>query len=182
MRYLPLFLAVFCSTCSCASTPRTQEVASAIPYMQSGYYPSGLTRDETLEIKIASFVGMLKAVLDVTVEFSDDEAASLGGGAYFQPLRKIIIVKSANPLQRMELLCHEAAHVLQPNGLSQVEYQAWAELVGVEVCTQWGVPETREQSARYLSGIKSGLVLIENHALDMNWAISVLSGRPVRAY
>jgi hypothetical protein len=114
---------------------------------------------------------VLSVVNGVTVTYGDSH-----GYDGLTQHRSIVISESMEWNARMEVLAHEAGHVLQPNGLTQAEGEVFAEGVAYLVLRHYG-HDRIELHAHYLAARKSGLYVLENYATDIKHAAGVLLAR-----
>ena len=76
-----------------------------------------------------------------------------------------------------ETLCHEAAHLLQPRGLSDAVGQVFAESVAERVARHYGYPY-RQHSAQWLAReYKPAFPAVRALRVDVEYAVRVLIGR-----
>ena len=103
----------------------------------------------------------------------DGVPEGLAGIATSHP-RIIGLSPKLTPAQRYEVLAHEAAHVLQPEGLTVEEAEVFAEAVALLVTENDSRPY-----AKYLSwrGARSGLHVLKTYRREIQWAATVLGGR-----
>ena len=87
-------------------------------------------------------------------------------------VRVIALNSTLSPNARLEVLAHEAGHLLQPPGLTDDEGQVFADAVSYLVTRG-----NRRTYARYLSGHKSSLRVLKTYRREIQWAAKVLSGR-----
>jgi hypothetical protein len=111
------------------------------------------------------------AALGISVEYAD-----LPDGLSGQALGHAIVIDARlEPNARLEVLAHEAGHLFQPESFSRVEAQAFAELVGADVCARLGFPMHRT-SGRYLAAFKNGLAAAVAAKVDRERAVRILLG------
>jgi len=88
--------------------------------------------------------------------------------------RIISLSQKLTPAQRYEVLAHEAAHVLQPDGLTTEEEEVFAEAVALLVTGNNSKPY-----AKYLAwrGAASSLRVLKTHRKEIRLAARVLGGK-----
>jgi len=97
-------------------------------------------------------------------------------GITYWETRQIAIDERLSWNARFEVLAHEAGHVLQPQGLTQIEGEVFAEGVAYLVLRHYG-HDRIELHAYYLAARKSGLDVLEHYATDIRHAARVLTAR-----
>lgn len=141
------------------------------PYEQAFYQPSTGDRH-------ASALSRLEArlhALGVSVTYGPQNEG-FGAVGMTSPDRKYVwLDERLEPNGRLEVLAHEAGHVLQPETLSGNESQAFAELVGATVCYRLGM-DVRKASGRWLGAYKAGLDGALAHRLEIDRAVAILLG------
>ena len=166
MRGLLLLAAL---SCGCASTSdRIAVEALRTPWREAFYVPSTET---TMGLALTRLEKRLGAI-GVTVAYADLTSESLGGRTRDGHIE---IEQTLAINGRLEVLAHEAGHLFHPPTLSVAEQQAFAEMVGAEVCAKLGWPMWRG-SARYLGLFKPGLAGALASKVDRERAVRVLLG------
>ncbi len=88
--------------------------------------------------------------------------------------RTIQVDESLDWTARLMVLAHEAGHLMEPDSLNKVEGEVFAEAVGYLVCRHYGLDDPQAH-ARYLASYKSGFHVFEDWALEIDYAVRVLT-------
>lgn len=173
-----LVLVVAISLGACASVGQLQRDVRAHAVVQAGYVPTGTDLAEGRYLLFKDFVTRLFGVQVIEAIPPNDREA---GAADLS--QRLILINATMPFDaKFETLAHEAAHLLQPPNLTSAEAQAWADTVAHYVCREWGL-KNEAATVAYLALFKSAVFAIQTqYEVDLNWAVSVLSGRAVRVF
>jgi len=141
--------------------------------MQSGYVPADT---DPMPARYRLFSEHLLLVLGITVtdlptELNDDLI-----GRSNPRTREIQINTTLTPAEKVFALAHEAAHILEPQGLSQPESETFSHAVAVEVLDRMGM-DVRLAARFHFAQYKQALYVLRGYKNEINWAATVLSGR-----
>ena len=127
--------------------------------------PTGSSREHEL--------GRLARIV-VTVLGAEIREEAIGhvAGYTSRQERVIVLDSSLSADAKLEVLAHEAGHLLQPPGLVGDEGQVFADAVSYLVTRG-----NRRTYARYLSGHKSALSVLRTYRREIRWAAKVLGGQ-----
>lgn len=137
-----------------------------LTYWQQSYEaPVGNSREQDF-YKLQRLV---VSVLGVKIQ-----AGAMPGIAGFtvRETRIISLDPTLSPNAGLQVLAHEAAHVLQPEGLTKPEGEVFADAVALLV-----TGDDVRVFSHYLAGSKSGLHVLKTYRREIQWAARVLSGR-----
>lgn len=162
-----LLLAVLSGGCA-STSDRIVAEALRTPLHEAFSVPSN---GATMAPALARLEARLKAI-GVTVTYADLSPDSLAGRTRGD---RIEIEQTLAINGRLETLAHEAGHLFQSPTFSNAEGQAFAELVGAEVCARLGW-NMDISSGRYLGAYKHGLAGALASKVDMERAVRVLLG------
>lgn len=165
-------LALLSAGCA-SSVDRVVTQAMRTPWHEAAYQPS---TDTTMGPAVARLEARLEA-LGVAVIYVDLRGLDENGQRVAGRTNGIaILIDSAlAETGRLEVLAHEAGHLFHPDTLTEAEKQAFAELVGVEVCARLGW-NVEHAAASYLAAHKSGLAGALAFKVDRERAVRILMG------
>ena len=155
------------SLCSTDPLDRLERQASSLTFWQQSYdAPSGTSREQDL-LKLQRLV---ETVLGVQVQQAGAPPGTAGVSS--REHRIIALDGTLSPNARLQVLAHEAGHVLQPDGLSKQEAEVFADAVSLLV-----TGDDAHVYSQYLAGSKSGLHALRTYRREIQWAARVLGGR-----
>ena len=143
------------------------------PYMQAGYVSASA---DPLPSRYRLFQEHLLLVLGITVT---DLPADLNDeliGRSNPRTREIQINATLGVGEKVFALAHEAAHILEPQGLSQPESETFSHAVAVEVLDRMGL-DVRYAATFHFAQYKQALHVLRSFKSEINWAATVLTGR-----
>lgn len=141
-----------------------------IPLSQAGFVP---TCSDQAEGTLRTFEAHVGRTLGITVTYDLADGSHAGG--YSPSLRRIQVATKLDAMGRLEVIAHEAAHAIQPPGLSRSEADVWADTVAMKVCKRFGI-DIEPQTSRYLAGQKQALHILHDYQAEIEWAVVVLTG------
>lgn len=171
MRVLALILVL--PLAACASS--WQRDALKIPSHQAQYVPPTTDR---MAVHLAEMRARVTSWGVEILVLEPGQAQRMWGAAGQNPetgQRGIFLQADMAVDAQFEVLVHEAAHLLQPGGLSESEREVFAERVMVDVCQHYGHP-ARARSSTYLGRYKTGFGAQDAIAVDYRRAVRVLLG------
>jgi hypothetical protein len=167
-----VFITLLCITgCAARSHPILSAVAR-IPVSEHGYTPP----------TTATMLGPLRALEARLAELNVDVrtipvaqfGTAMGTTDLTDPKRPVVrLPDNLSVDARFEALSHEAAHTLQPIGLSRSDYEVLAELVAWELARHYG-RDTTYTTARYLANWKDSLAIIPALKADVQQIVAIL--------
>ena len=142
----------------------------AVPTWQAVYTPPlGAERKADLDRLQRLVERGLGAKVEL-IEAAQDGAVSPVAGVTYLDQRLIQLDPALSPNAQLQVLAHEAGHLLSPPDLARAEREVFADAVSYLV--------TRDAIriyALYLSQHKSGLTVLRTHRREIHWAADVLS-------
>lgn len=167
MRHLVVTLAVVAVGC----TPKTLRMAEQISHFAADYQP---TPGDDMAGPLAELEQRLTA-WGVTI---GDLPPTVGGvGLASARDRSILLRPGLSPNARFEVLAHEAGHLLQSPGVTDLYAQLFAELVGVGVQRFYGSTTAEKVAARYLASMKHTFPAYQWMKRDIAYAVRCLTGQ-----
>jgi len=167
MRAMLLFAVALSAACAQSMTSRVLDV----PWMKADYTPSsGDSRTAELEdLKQRLFSWGVK------IEFIDSTQLM---GQTIRAEKLIYLSSTLDVNAQLEVLAHEAGHLLQPISLTpdKAGEEVWAEMVSVGVLKFYG-HDGRQTSANYLAAYKSGLSILPFYKKDIELTVKILTGQ-----
>jgi hypothetical protein len=154
---------------SCSNNPldKLERQASELTYWQQSYdAPTGSSREQDL-LKLARLV---ETALGVQVQQAGAPPGTAGVSS--RQHRIIALDGTLSPNAKLQVLAHEAGHILQPEGLTKAESEVFADAVALLV-----TGDDVHVFSHYLAGSKSGLGVLRIYRREIQWAARVLSGR-----
>uniref|UniRef100_A0A6M3LWF0 IrrE N-terminal-like domain-containing protein n=1 Tax=viral metagenome TaxID=1070528 RepID=A0A6M3LWF0_9ZZZZ len=155
----------------CASSLEKQILL--VPYMQSGYVP---TDADPMPARFRLFSEHLLLVLGITVTDLPVELNEELIGRSNPRTREIQINTTLTAAEKVFALAHEAAHILEPQGLSQPESETFSHAVAVETLKRMGM-DVRHAARFHLAQYKQAVHVLRSYKSEINWAAAVLTGR-----
>ena len=161
-----LLAACVLSLCSTDPLDRLEREVSGFTFWeQSCEAPVGNSREQEYR-RLQRLAWM---VLGVQVQASATPGVA---GLASREARIIAIDPTLSPNAALQVLAHEAGHILQPDGLSKAEAEVFADAVAYLV-----TGDDVHVYGRYLAGSKQGLGVLKTYRREIEWAATVLSGR-----
>jgi hypothetical protein len=161
-------LIVACALSLCSSDPleKLERQTQSITYWQQSYdAPVGNSREQDF-YKLQRLV---VSVLGVRLQAGTPDGIA---GVTAREARIIALDPTLSPNAGLQVLAHEAGHVLQPYGLTKAEGEVFADAVSMLV-----TGDNVQIFSHYLAGSKSGLGVLRIYRKEIQWAAKVLSGR-----
>jgi hypothetical protein len=161
-------LIVACALSFCSQDPldRLEHQTQSITYWQQSYdAPVGNSREQDF-YKLQRLV---VTVLGVRLQAGTPDGIA---GATAREERIIAIDPTLSPNAGLQVLAHEAGHILQPEGLTKAEGEVFADAVSMLV-----TGDNVKVFSHYLAGSKSGLGVLKIYRREIYWAANVLSGK-----
>jgi hypothetical protein len=113
--------------------------------------------------------------LHATIEYTDDLPDGVAGRTLVQT-RAIQIEKDLSWDARLQVLAHEAGHILSPSPIEDyADRETFADAVSYLVCRHFGWAPTGTY-AQYLAGRKNGLHILHDYRTEIEWAARVIAG------
>ena len=157
---------------ACASA--WQRDALRVPSHQAMYVPptsaTMAARLEELRARVLAWG------VEIVVPAAGDGQFWGMAGATGEGQRRIILSPELGVDGTFEVLAHEAAHLLQPGGLTEAQREVFAERVMVAVCDYYGY-EASKRSSQYLARYKTGFAQQAAIEVDYRRAVRVLTGQ-----
>lgn len=175
---LHLVFACLFSLCSQDPLDKLERQTDSYTFWEQSYdAPRGSDREQELQ-RLARLVS---SALGVEVDMAGAPPGAAGitvrkaimvDEQHQALIRVIALDGTLSPNAKLQVLAHEAGHILQPEGLSRVEAEVFADAVAYLYTHDDG-----PVFARYLAGNKSGLHVLKTYRREIKWAARVLSGR-----
>lgn len=185
MRRIVFSLTVFALFVLVALTPlvierpplvQLEHRARQIPALHTIYM---VPTDDNYHFAALRLQAIVENVMGVEVRYIDIDDPDLAGWTMLNPSapRAVQIDKALKGTARLEVLAHEAAHRLQPPVFAPTssESEVFAEAVSFLVCRVYGHDDL-ETAATYLAIHKGGLHVLTDYRLEIDYAVTVLSG------
>lgn len=175
-----LFLAVLAVTgpgrFSMDPLTRLERHARAVPALHMVYMEP---QDDDFFYQTKQLEAVVQEVLGVEVNYISLENTGLAGFTAFGPKapRAVNIDEKMHWTARLEVLAHEAGHRLAPPPIQipGSESEVFAEAVSFLVCRAFG-HDNLNTSATYLSIYKDGLHVLHDNRMEIEYAVTVLTG------
>lgn len=150
--------------------PSLRELAVKIPSHEASYTP---TTGNTMAPALDALLGQLQS-WGVEVRYEQD----MTGFGLTDMANRIIVLRADMPVNAaFEVLAHEAGHLFQPPSIELLAHaEAFAEAVAVGVAEHYNHPY-RHTAARYMAGIKTGLHILPDVKVDVEFAVKALTGQ-----
>lgn len=161
-----LIAACVLSLCSPDPLDKLEHEISRYTFWEQSYEaPVGNSREQEL-LRLQRLVSM---ALGVQVQ-----AAAVPGiaGLASREARIIALDPTLSPNAALQVLAHEAGHMLQPEGLNKAEAEVFADAVAYLV-----TGDSLHVYGRYLAGSKQGLHVLKAYRREIKWAATVLGGK-----
>jgi len=174
-KIIPVLTLLAILLAGCAQT--LEHAIWSSPSGTAGYIPPG-SAESVLERKLELLQAHIERVLGVSIHFAfmqDDEHATSEFGTSYLEQRHIIIGAQLGTQARIEVMLHEAAHIIMPEWLTYSEAEMFADAVSLDVCRRFGI-DTKATTAQYLAKHKHATYILQAYANEIAWAAAVLSG------
>lgn len=161
-----LIAACVLSLCSTDPLDKLEREARSFSAWEQSYdAPTGSDR--------AGEYGRLARVIAVVLGAEvREQAIGQVAGYTIRQERLIVIDSSLSTNAKLEVLAHEAGHLLQPPGVEGDDGQVFADAVSFLVTGR-----NSRTYARYLAGHKASLHVLKTYRREIKWAAKVLEGR-----
>ena len=161
-----LLAACLLSLCSIDPLDRLErETLRFSAWEQSYDAPTGASRQAEL-MRLARLVS---TVFGVEIRKGTHDGIA---GFVVREARVIVLDSTLSPNAALQVLAHEAGHILQPEGLSKADAEVFADAVAYLV-----TGDDVHVYGRYLAGSKQGLHVLKTYRREIEWAAKVLRGR-----
>ena len=162
-----LLAACVLSLCSTDPLDRLERQVSSLTFWQQSYdAPDGKDREQDL-LKLQRLV---EIVLGVQVQQAGAPPGTAGVSS--REHRIIALDGTLSPNAKLQVLAHEAAHILQPGDMTKQEAEVFADAVSLLV-----TGDDAHVYSQYLAGSKSGLHALRTYRREIKWATTVLGGK-----